>query len=311
MDWKGIDLSSHNGVVDWKKLNGIDFAILRTGYGWGNWSDQTDQRFHANKQNADSCKIPTGCYHYSYATTVDEVRREMEFINHIIDGYTFQYPIAIDLEDKVQRNLSRQQLTDIALAFCTEMEKAGWFPAVYANLDWVKNRLDMSRLKNYTLWLAQYNTSLSYPDCGIWQYTSTGRVAGIPGAVDRNVAFYDYPSIIQQAGKNGLVSSPGERYLLVDTKEYFLPLGGTYDIKATLSGKPYNSLKVYSSRTGIASAEKLDSQKYRVRALCEGVCYIVFEVWENEKKLTHASVKITVENGISPHGASNSARSTF
>ena len=310
MERKGIDLSTHNGAVDWNKVNGIDFAILRTGYGWEDWENQTDKRFHANKWGADSRGIPTGCYHYSYATTVDEVRREAEFLNHIIRGYTFQYPVALDLEDKVQRNLSRKALTDVAVAFCDEMERSGWFPAIYANLDWVRNRLDMSRLKSDALWLAQYNDHLSYPDCGIWQYTSTGRVSGVSGTVDRNLAFYDYPSIIREQGKNGLVTS-GEGYLLLDTREYFLPPGGVYDVKATLYGAPYSSLKVYSSRDGIASVTKLDNQKYRVLGLREGVCYIVFEVWADGNKRTHASVKITVQNGVTPHGTPNSAPSTF
>ncbi len=316
MTQNGIDVSSWQGAVDWRRVrqNGVEFAILRAGYGWENPEKQTDAQFLRNYDGAGEAGVPVGCYLYSYARTRDEARREAEFLMALAAGKRFAYPLFYDLEDASQRDLSRAQLTDVAEAFCRELEENGWFPGLYCNLDWARNRLDMARLAAYDLWLAQYRYAPTYTGpFTLWQYTSTGRVDGIAGNVDLDVCYKDYPALMAAQGKNGFPQpQPEHGSLLLDTKEYTLPPGGVYDVKAVLQGADPARMKVYFSRTGIASVQKLTAEKFRVTGLAEGVTYLMFEVYgASGRQLNHASVKFTVRRGASPAGVPNSAPSIF
>jgi Lyzozyme M1 (1,4-beta-N-acetylmuramidase) len=202
---KGIDVSHHQGDVDFTKVKaaGIGFVMLRAGYGWENPGVQTDRKFYRNYQNAQKSGIPCGAYHYSYAKNAAQARLEADFFLKIIRGCRFAYPVAFDLEDRSQANLSRETLTDIVIAFCEKVEKAGYYVCLYSNPDWLKNRLDMERLGRFDLWLAHYAEKPGRDGLGIWQYSSGGKVNGISGNVDLDIAYRDYPKIMRQSGRNG------------------------------------------------------------------------------------------------------------
>ena len=202
---KGIDVSHHQGNVDFAKVkaSGIHFAMLRAGYGKENPAVQTDRKFHQNYSNALKAGLPCGAYHYSYARSAAEAKQEADFFLSIIKGCQFGYPVAFDLEDSSQANLSRETLTNIAIAFCERVEKAGYYVCLYTNPDWIKNRLDMERLKQFDLWLARYSDTPGRDGIGMWQYSSSGKVNGINTAVDLDVAYRDYPSIMKKSGLNG------------------------------------------------------------------------------------------------------------
>jgi len=203
---KGIDVSHHQGEIDFSKVkaDGVGLVMLRAGYGWEKPEVQTDRMFYRNYQNAVKAGLPCGAYHYSYARSVREAELEANFFLKIIKGCQFAYPVAFDMEDKTQVNLSRKTLTDIVIAFCDKLEKAGYYVCFYTNPDWMKNRLDMERLKRFDLWLARYGAEPECNSMGIWQYSSTGKVNGIKTKVDLDVAYKDYPRIIKKAGLNGL-----------------------------------------------------------------------------------------------------------
>lgn len=122
---KGIDVSHHQGDIDFAKVKaaGIGFAMLRAGYGWENPEVQIDRKFYRNYQNAQKAGIPCGAYHYSYAKNAAQARLEADFFLKIIRGCRFAYPVAFDLEDKSQKSLSRQTLTDIVIAFATKWKR--------------------------------------------------------------------------------------------------------------------------------------------------------------------------------------------
>jgi len=207
---KGIDVSYAQSAVDWHavKAAGVEFAMLRSSFGWEEKEKQTDAEFFANVKGAKAEGIPIGCYHYSYATTVEEAKKEAAFFLDIIKGCVFEYPVVFDIEDKCQRNLSKQLLTDIVFAFCSTVEKAGYYTAFYTNLDWIRNRLDMSRLARFDLWYAQYYGKATYTgDYGMWQCANDGKVNGISGNVDRDIAYKNYPAIMKAAGLNGYKKS--------------------------------------------------------------------------------------------------------
>ena len=205
MTKKGIDVSHHQKVIDWNKVKeaGIEFALLRAGFGIES-PEQIDPQFERNYSECKRLGIPVGAYHYSYATSPAETKRELNFFLKIIKGKTFEYPVMFDIEDKTLMKLPKSVLTENVIAFCDGLEKAGYYTAIYSNPDWLINRLDRDKLSRFDLWLAEWRTAKTYTGThGIWQYTDKGAVNGIVGNVDLDIAYKDYPTIIKKAGLNG------------------------------------------------------------------------------------------------------------
>lgn len=199
MSKKGIDVSTWQKDIDWQavKSSGINFAMVRSGYGRGG-KNQIDDKFKDNIIGAQKVGLDVGVYHYSYAESVNDAIVEAEFCLSIINGYKLTYPVAFDIEDNSMKDLSKRELTDICKAFCNKIEQEGYYASIYANVDWLNNYLYSDELLNrYDLWLAQWDTQIPSFDCGIWQYSSNGSVNGINGSVDLNIAYKDYPSIIK------------------------------------------------------------------------------------------------------------------
>lgn len=200
----GIDVSKHQGVIDWAKVKAanIAFAMIRAGY--GKVSSQKDSKFEENYKNAKAVGIPVGAYHYSYAKTVEDAKKEAQVFLSWIAGKQFEYPVVFDIEDASQANLGKQLISDIIRAFCSAVESAGYYVSVYANKDWLLNRIDDDVKKKYDTWLAEWREEPTYTgNFGIHQYTSKGSVSGITGNVDMNKSTKDYPGIIKKNGLNG------------------------------------------------------------------------------------------------------------
>jgi len=215
---RGIDVSSWQGKIDWKKVKEaeIEFAILRAGFGWG--KNNTDKRFEEYYAGARLAGIPVGAYHYSYAVSVSEAKKEAEAFLSRLNGKQFEYPVYYDQESDQQAGLSKGLLTEIADTFLSIVQSAGYYVGLYSNPNWLRTKVDSDKLlKKYDLWLAQYPTSgqpdikTSFP-CAIWQYTNKGRIAGISGNVDLNIAYKDYPNLIIRAGLNGFKKGEGNMF---------------------------------------------------------------------------------------------------
>lgn len=190
---RGIDVSYYNGSIDWNAVrgNGIEFAIIRAGFGM--YDNQKDRRFDENYSGATAVGLPVGAYWYSYAKTVQEAEREADTCLRALASRTLSLPVYFDIEDKSQENLSREQITSLCTRFCEKIQQNGYRAGVYANTDWFLNRIDIGKIDEYSKWLADYrqnyNTTLPRD---IHQYTSSGRVAGINGAVDLNNSLIDF-----------------------------------------------------------------------------------------------------------------------
>jgi GH25 family lysozyme M1 (1,4-beta-N-acetylmuramidase) len=203
--FKGIDVSKWNGNINWDKVKsaGINFAIVREGYGKRD-PRQVDKKFKDNINGAKSVGIHTSVYHYSYADSVEDAVNEAHFCLENISGLVLEYPIIVDIEDKEQLKLNNRQRTDIVKAFCSEIEKHGYYAMFYCNLNWLNNYLYKDELlPKYDLWLAQWNIDKPSCTCGIWQYSSTGKIDGIDGNVDLDVSYKNYPEITRNKGLNG------------------------------------------------------------------------------------------------------------
>lgn len=198
---KGIDISSHNGNIDWGKVKSqIDFAIIRLGYG-DNIERQDDSYFINNVNGCINNNIPFGVYIYSYALNLggsESIQSEVDHTKKMLSKISQKpFCVYIDMEDDSTIKLGKTMLTNFALEFCKQIKNAGYRAGVYANENWFRNYLQVSTIASYgySIWCAKYssykpNITSNYD---IWQYSSTGRINGINGNVDMN---YMYNNII-------------------------------------------------------------------------------------------------------------------
>lgn len=195
---KGIDVSHHQGTIDWNqvKASDVDFAIIRCGYG-DDYAFQDDSMWTYNANECTRLGIPFGVYIYSYATDVEHAASEARHVLRQIRGYRLSYPIYLDLEDSSMAGLSNDELAAIAKTFCDIIEANGYEVGVYANLQWFNNRLTDECFDNWDRWVAQWNSSCTYTGkYSIWQATSSGSVPGISGRVDIDFEMADQPNDI-------------------------------------------------------------------------------------------------------------------
>lgn len=211
---KGIDVSNHNGKIDWEavKTSGlVDFALIRTGYGVSS-PNQKDPYFEYNYSECKRLGIPIGAYHYSYATSTSAATEEAKFALGLLEGKSFEYPIYFDIEEERHVKLSRGLCTQIVQAFCTSLEAKGYWVGVYSFDSFFSTNLDASVRKRYATWVARTpkkskddGKTILIPsfDAGIHQYSFRGSISGVSGGVDLDICYKDYPSLIKAAHKNG------------------------------------------------------------------------------------------------------------
>ena len=198
----GVDASRFQGNIDFKKLKeqGVEFAMLRCGFrSYGNGVLNTDWSFDTFAKNAIQNDIKIGAYFFSSAITKEEAAEEADYVLNIIKPYKITYPVVLDFEEIAgdtyrQENLSTQELTDIIIAFCDKIEKAGYKPMIYSNLKGFVGRLDLTRLEKYEKWFAYYSDTPYFPyEFSIWQYTESAKLDGVSGnTIDLNISFKDY-----------------------------------------------------------------------------------------------------------------------
>lgn len=234
-----VDVSTFQQTIDWSqvKQDGIVGAMIRAGYGFGT----VDNQYRANVTGCENNGIPYGMYHYSYATNIEDAKKEAEFFINNAKGTSPSYPLAMDVEEASQAAMGKQALTAMILAFCDMIKAAGYQPMLYTNLNWATNYIDMSQIDNagIRVWIAQYNTTLDYKgNYFLWQYTSSGRVAGIPANVDLNYLGSDTGEITPPqppvTGNNTYTVKAGDT--LWDIAQSQLGNGSRYKEIMTLNG---------------------------------------------------------------------------
>lgn len=200
----GIDVSKWQGNIDWKKVksDGVEFAIIRAGYGRA--TKQKDPKFEANYAGCKANNIPCGVYWYSYAKSADEARKEAATCLSVIKGKQFEYPIYFDIEESSQFALGKAAVTEIAKAFLEEVEKAGYWVGLYMSKSPLESYISEEVRKRYAVWVAHYAQKTTYSgQYGIWQKSSEGKIDGISGNVDIDEGYIDYPKLIKEKGLNG------------------------------------------------------------------------------------------------------------
>lgn len=214
--FRGIDISDHN---TWQKMPdfnrvkkaGNSFVLVRIG--WCGYAGEIHQDERAEKavKEALAAGLDVGLYVYSYALTEQAAKKAAREAVAFAKKFTVTYPIILDIEntdDEKCAALTRQQNTAIVAAFCAEVERLKYYAMFYTYTSFALGRLTMGKLKQYDFWVADYRSRTKCPyggEYGIWQYIGdAGRVDGVAGACDMDIAYKDYPAIIRRAGLNNL-----------------------------------------------------------------------------------------------------------
>ena len=213
---KGIDVSANQGNINWKTVAnyGMGFAILRITEK-GNVIDPT---FERNYKGCIDNKIPVGVYKYSYATSIGQIKTEANIVIKTLNKRKLDYPVFLDIEDKCQRNISKNIMMQMINAFRAIIVKAGYKFGIYCGYSWYQNKLP-DGAKKYDCWVARYSSNddgflperLRIPaSTGIvgWQYSSKSTINGIPTKVDRSVFYKDYSKTSTNTSNNNSNKTP-------------------------------------------------------------------------------------------------------
>lgn len=208
---KGIDISEFNGIIDFDKVvKEVDYVMIRAGFGARTKLDKPAKEDKLLKKNIEGCLkvgLPFGIYYYSYALDEKEAKEEVSFILSTIKDYKdyVSFPVAIDMEDSdsYKKNSgfpTNEVLCNICKIACDSIGNAGYYPIIYANLDYFTHYLKEDSVKKYNKWLAWWsNEAISKVDrekYQMLQYSSIGKVDGIGSSVDMNESFVEYNKLI-------------------------------------------------------------------------------------------------------------------
>lgn len=193
--YKVIDVSKHNGNIDWKsvKESGIEAAIIRCGFG-DDVLSQDDPFWEQNVNGAKEAGLNVGAYLYSYADSVAHAQSETAHAIRLLQGISLDLPIFYDMEDEnTTGKCSPDLLGDMAEIFCKALQNAGYPVGIYANKYWFTNKLTDPRFGQWDKWVAQYHDVCTYKGEKVgWQYTSTGSINGVQGNVDISEFYKEY-----------------------------------------------------------------------------------------------------------------------
>ena len=299
----GIDVSVWQRQINWYAAarSGIDFAIVRASYG----TSICDSYFDYNMRMAEAAGIPVGVYVYSLATDPGQALREAQLVIDMMDGYKVSYPVFFDTEADAIRSLPKSEITRIIRTFCSEIRKAGYYPAMYFNPDWYNNVVDINSLSDYDLWLASYSDRMLRPSVTdyrytIWQATdgdsggilrpTYGLVDGISTDIDVDIGFVDYTKIITPRYHADTFYSPSsyesaiEGWYTVDGLRYYAHNGKKLTGCHKIDGKFYrfsfadghlftDAVMSWASSGKVCYVDKTGAQVRNQWVTCRGKTY--------------------------------------
>lgn len=254
---KGIDVSEHNGKINWKKVkaSGVDFAIIRVGFGT-NLKKQDDKQFKTNIEECKKNGIPFGVYLFSYANSVEKAKSEAEHVLRLVKGLKLDLPVFYDLEDEnTTGKCSNSTILAISKAFEKIIANSGYSVGFYANKYWWSNKLNNAYYDKFMRWVAQYANACTYKGkVDMWQYSEKGKVDGITGTVDMN---YKYSEISKKKAYTGALPSTnlkkGSKGEEVKKLQKFLnwALNVKLDVDGDYGIKTENAVKEFQKKMSI------------------------------------------------------------
>jgi lysozyme len=226
---KGVDVSKWQGTIDWNTLKdslGLDFAFIRLGHGTNN----LDKNFSKNIDEASAVGLNTGVYYYLTSTSVPEAIKDAQFTIENLQGHRVSYPVAVDIEDANLKNLGKETVSAIALAYCREIQRAGYTPAVYTYQSFANRYIDWSYFTGIPRWIAEYRMEYSgNQPRDIWQAGSSTTTAGISSKfVDIDFGFTDFSRSVTPRTSSVTWYTPTKGIWQNDGKWWFAYLDGGY-----------------------------------------------------------------------------------
>lgn len=281
---RGIDVSEWQGKINWSKVkkSNVDFAMIRIAYGTG----YMDKTYDYNMREANAVGMPVGTYVYSTATTKEQALKEAQLAIEKMRGYKVSYPVVFDLEYAKMGELTPSKISELALTFCNEVKRAGYYPMIYCNTYWYSSKIDMSRLSGFDVWIASYGDKIQAPSSSLYDYTiwqatdgdgggtlnpTKGLIDGIPKDcnVDVNFGYVDYTKKIvprtepvssyvpgvpgdgSNTGKDGWVEKDGKKYYYKNGEPLkgTRKIGGEYYCFDSKDGHLFQNQLLYSAST--------------------------------------------------------------
>lgn len=248
---KGIDVSYCQGRIDFRKISKdqVQFAVIRSSFGWE--PNQKDEFFERNYEGFRDLGIPVGAYHYSYAKTKEQAVKEAKYCLECIRGKRFELPVFIDMEEASCAAAGKRACTDVAKAFISTMEKAGYRSGIYTNPNWLANYLYKSELiGKVNIWLAQWGAKKPYCECMLWQYGvgKSGSVSGIAGEIDLDYCYGGITDSSTGSGASGSAKTAPDIRYQVYAKGRWLPYVKNLSDYAGLENKPIYGLRCKVSK---------------------------------------------------------------
>lgn len=266
----GIDVSHHNGNINWELVKPhIDFAILKLGNSGDNKKFWLDDKFETYYNECKRLNIPVGVYVYSYTNSVENARLAGQEVVKYLQDKSLNLPVYIDMEDKEIKVEGKDKLTELVIAFNTEIEKGGKWAGVYANRDWFNNYLNKDEIKRrYTTWIATYcaGTNKYEGEYDMWQNSSDGHIDGINSRVDTN---YMYRDLIAEIGNTKEIEhkkSVDEISREVINGQW----GNGEDRKRRLEENGYNYQEVQNKVNEMLNYKKSEPKKERIYTVKRG-----------------------------------------
>lgn len=241
---KGIDVSAHQGVIDWAKVAkaGIEFAIIRAGYCEYGGALVVDKQLDANMKGAANAGLKIGAYLFSYAKTAQAGTTAAGETASALGGYSLALPVYFDMEDSSAlsyTSMSKSENAAIANAFITAIAAAGYKPGFYSYKSFLENNIN-ALASGASVWVAQWADKCTYGgNYDVWQYSATGKVDGISGNVDLDEC---YASFGEGTKADSSAGAPAVDEGKADYIEYKVIKNDTLTGIAAKHGVPLNQL---------------------------------------------------------------------
>lgn len=258
MEYFGIDCAQWQGVIDWEKVkkDGVKFAILKV----TQKNNTVEKAFERNYAGCAKQGIPVGVYRYVYAKTAAAATAEAKAIVSVLKGRKAPCGVWLDMEDKSLRKLGKSALTAVIAAERKVLEAAGYQVGVYCSQDWYEHVLDVDKL-DMPFWMARYGTNNGRQKTKPcvkrrhtlwgWQYSSVGRVSGISGSVDVNVAYQAPGTVTGGAAASDLLRK-GDRGEAVKLLQQRLTIcGWNLTADGIWGAKTDSAVRAYQYKAGL------------------------------------------------------------
>ena len=289
---KGIDIYNGTGVVDFNKVKaaGYDFVMIKSSEG----HTLADKSLSRNLTEAAKAGVYTGVYHWFWGRSEEETDLEIDFFLKTIRGCKMKMPVALDVEQAELSKLGKSTLTKLIKRWLDGVKENGYYPIVYANKNWLINYIDMTQLKGYDIWLAQYNTQITYEgagEIGMWQYSSSAKVPGVKngtGNCDVNICYKDYPDIIVSNGYNNYPKPITKPDVSWDTLHKDLTIGGSYQALCVIKNTEERA-SVRTDNPQVVAIERMGPD-YTARSGQTGDIYTITGISKGEARII-ASIK--------------------